>query len=449
VNRLFGTDGIRGRAGDPPLDAATLRRLGGAVASVMQRELGRPARVVLGRDTRESGPELLRAVAAGLASAGASVRSAGVVPTPAVAHLARTGAFDVGIVVSASHNPWHDNGVKIFGTDGMKLADDLEAAVERELAGVPGGEIGAASAPADEPALGAAHASWLEERGRAMGGLQGLRLIADCAHGAASAFAAPLFRALGADVVVMQASPDGRNINEGCGAVHPQALCDAVAQAGADLGVAFDGDADRAVFCDGSGRVVDGDNVLLMAADALRARGGLKGGGVVGTIMSNHGLDEALRTRGLTLIRERVGDRNVLMRMLTSGCNLGGEPSGHVIFLDDAPAGDGLLTALHVMAIVRSSGRKLDELAAALRRTPQVLRNVRVQVRRPLEEVDGHAARVTRWTDELAGTGRVVVRWSGTEPVVRVMAEGHDQRLVDACVNDIATHLVAVLGERR
>jgi phosphoglucosamine mutase len=449
VNRLFGTDGIRGEAGQAPLDRPTLLRLGAAVAAVMRTETQRPARIVLGRDTRESGPELLRALAEGLARAGASVRSAGVVPTPAISHLARTGDFDVGVVISASHNPWHDNGVKLFGGDGMKLRDGLEAEIERELAAVhrvPAGN--ATEPPHDEEALRRVHADWLEQRGRSLGGLADLRVVADCANGAASAFAEPLFRALGAEVTVRHATPDGRNINEGCGAVHPKALCGAVAEAGADLGVAFDGDADRAVFCDASGRLVDGDNVLLMAADALSATGGLRGGGVVGTIMSNHGLDEALSSRGLVLIRERVGDRNVLARMLETGCNLGGEPSGHVIFLDDAPAGDGQLTALHVMSIMQASGRTLEELAAALPRTPQVLRNVRVRNRLPLDEVDGHAARMSRWTHQLAGRGRVVVRWSGTEPVVRVMAEGHDERLVGACVDDIASHLMAVLGER-
>lgn len=446
--RLFGTDGIRGEAGVAPLDESTVRATAEALARVLQAELGRPARVVVGRDTRESGPPLARWVAAGLLAQGASVRSAGVVPTPAVSLLVRGDEFDAGVMVSASHNPWRDNGLKVFSHRGTKLDDGLERRIEREVALRPSSGSPAASADdlADEPALRARHPEHLVEAFSRGAGLRGLTLVLDCAHGSLAGIAAGVFARLGAHVTTLGDEPDGRNINRACGAVHPEALAREVVSRGASGGVAFDGDADRCILVDGSGRIVDGDAVLLAAADDMRARGELRGGGVVGTVMSNFGLERALLDRGLSLVRERVGDRNVLERMLRDGYNLGGEPSGHVIFLDRAPTGDGLQTALAVLTSLQAAGRTLAEVRDALPRTPQVLLNVRVRQRRALEDVEGHAERVRRWQDRLGGDGRVVVRWSGTEPLVRVMAEGTDEALIGECARDIAAHIESLLG---
>jgi phosphoglucosamine mutase len=449
LGALFGTDGIRGEAGLPPLDERSMRAFGAAVAHVLASRLGRPPRVVIGRDTRHSGPELLAWIAQGLRDGGASARSAGVVPTPAVSRLARHPDFDAGIVVSASHNPWRDNGVKVFSHLGTKLDDALELEVEREIARQVAGhadEAPCGTPPADEPALRRHHADALVARFAARGGLQGLSVVLDCAHGAASGLAGGVLLELGAKVTVLCEEPDGRNINEGCGSVHPDALARRVVSDAADAGIAFDGDADRCILVDDRGRLVDGDHVLLLCADDLIERGALRGGGVVGTVMSNFGLERALRSRGLVLVREKVGDRNVLERMQRDGFNLGGEPSGHVIFLDDEPTGDGQLTALSVLGIVKRRGRSLSELADALPKAPQVLVNVRVRERRPLEDVAGHAERVRSWSRRLGDEGRLVVRWSGTERLVRVMAEGSDAALVSACAEDIAEHLRLELG---
>ena len=446
---LFGTDGIRGEAGVAPLDERTVRATAEALARVLEAELGRAARVVIGRDTRESGVSLSEWVASGLASQGASVRSAGVVPTPAVSLLVRGDDFDAGVMVSASHNPWRDNGLKVFSHRGTKLDDGLERRIEREVAlrlsreGTPArGEL----ATKDEPALRARHADHLVEAFSRGSGLRGLSIVVDCAHGSLSGIAPAVFERLGASVVAMADAPDGRNINHACGAVHPERLAREVVARGASAGVAFDGDADRCILVDSLGRIVDGDAVLLAAADDMRAGGMLRGGGVVGTVMSNFGLERALRERGGTLVRERVGDRNVLERMLRDGYNLGGEPSGHVIFLDRAPTGDGLQTALVTLSSLNAAGRSLADARDALPRTPQVLLNVRVRHRRELEDVEGHAERVRRWQDRLGSDGRVVVRWSGTEPLVRVMAEGADEALIGECARDIAAHIESRLG---
>jgi phosphoglucosamine mutase len=450
VSKLFGTDGIRGEAGRPPLDARTTQAIGRALAGVLAESQGHPPRVVIGRDTRESGPGLLADLVCGLRRGGATARSAGVIPTPGVSFLARSGDFDAGIVISASHNPYRDNGLKVFSTRGTKLPDALEEAVERRVAELlptttPGRDAGA---PEDEPELARRHADWLVERGRAPGvSLDGLRACVDCAHGAASPVAADVLARLGVEVTPIGCSPDGRNINLGCGSLHLGELARAVVAGRAELGIAFDGDADRALFVDAGGQPVDGDQVLLIAADCLRGRGALRGGGVVGTVMSNLGLEKALADRGLALVREKVGDRFVLERMLRDGYNLGGEQSGHVIFLDEAPTGDGILTALQVLAAVRRSGRTLRELASALVRCPQVLHGVRVRTRVPLEEVDGYPALAEHWSRRLGGSGRILVRYSGTERLLRVMVEGTDGPLVEECAAALVAHLERVLGD--
>ena len=447
MTRLFGTDGIRGRAGEPPLDEATVRRLGRALGRVLARDLHHEARVVVGRDTRESGPALLRALASGLAASGAVVRSAGVVPTPAVSLLARGDEFDAGVMISASHNPWQDNGLKVFSHSGTKLRDELEREVERALDELPDEPAEAGDGPPDEPALAGRHASWLEGLAAEAGlRLDGCELVVDCANGSASPFAAALLEGLGARVRALADRPDGRNINRDCGSLHLEALAAQVRERGAELGIAFDGDADRALFVDGEGRTVDGDQVLALTAARLQRLGRLEGGRVVGTIMSNFGLERALHGLGLALERAAVGDRFVLERMLESGASLGGEPSGHVIFLEDAPTGDGLLTALHVLAAVTESGRSLAELASGFPRTPQLLVNVAVSRRVPLEDLDGWPDLDERWRRLFGEDGRFVVRYSGTEPLVRVMAEGTNPELVQDCVDELAGHLQRALG---
>jgi len=306
---------------------------------------------------------------------------------------------------------------------------------------------GEAAAPADEDSLREAYADWLLERGRAAGlALEGRRIAIDCAHGAAAPLAAPLFRALGAEVLTRGDAPDGRNINEGCGSLHPQGLAELVRESGSELGIALDGDADRALLIDSRGREVDGDDMLLITADWLLSQRRLRGGSVVGTIMSNFGLERALAERGLSLGRAGVGDRFVLEQMQATGCNLGGEPSGHVIFLDEAPTGDGLLTAMQVLGAVLAAGRPLDELTSSLVRTPQILKNIPVRERVPLESVEGWEALSQAWLDRFGSAGRFVVRYSGTERLVRVMAEGTDATLVAACVDELAEHLERALG---
>jgi phosphoglucosamine mutase len=356
-------------------------------------------------------------------------------------------------MISASHNPWEDNGVKVFSSRGTKLEDALEAQVEAEVRATleqpdtsRESSGGASMSPADEPSLPARYADWLVERGVAAGSLGGLSLVVDCANGAASELAPSVLSRLGATLTVIHASPDGRNINEKCGSLHLESLAGAVADARADAGVAFDGDADRALFVTRDGRTVDGDEVLLIAADALLRGGRLRGGAIVGTVMSNLGLEQALAQRGLGLVREAVGDRNVLARMQRDQCSLGGEPSGHVIFMDEAPTGDGLMTAIQLLAAVQASGQTLGALAAKMPRTPQILRNVRVQRRAPLESLPGWSELLDHWTARLGRDGRVLVRYSGTEPLVRVMAEGSNEPLVTECADALANHIDGALG---
>jgi phosphoglucosamine mutase len=448
MGRFFGTDGIRGRAGDPPLDAATVQKIGRAIVRALG--ISQP-RVLIGRDTRESGPAIEQHLAAGLAAEGAHPESAGIIPTPAIAHLARqrTGlrrrGYHLGVVISASHNPYQDNGIKVFGGAGRKFSGDLEERTEAiiaELAGAPlldarGLEPRDLSRP------------YLEHLQRSYGGrsLEGLHLVVDCANGATSFLARRLFEGLGARVTAINDQPDGRNINRECGATHPECVAARVKEAGADLGLAFDGDGDRCILADATGRVIDGDHVLFLAARHLQAQSALAGGAVVATVMSNVGLEIALGKAGIPLVRTAVGDRNVLEEMERRGANLGGEQSGHVIFLDHEPTGDGLLTGLKVLEVVRASGRPLHELAAELVVYPQVLLNVRVRERVEIETIPEIREHLDRARTALDGRGRLVVRYSGTEPLLRVMAEGPDavevQSLAQGIVDAVKTRLGA------
>jgi phosphoglucosamine mutase len=446
MGRFFGTDGIRGRAGEPPLDDATVQKIGRALVRALGME---SPRVLLGRDTRESGPGLEAHLAAGLAAEGAVPESAGVLPTPAVAHLARQRSggrrkvgYDLGVVISASHNPYEDNGIKVFGGAGRKFSAELEEKTEAIIAELDVPRLGPPTLvhrDLNSAYLGHLFASY---RGRS---LEGRRLVVDCANGATSFLARRLFEGLGAKVTAIHDAPDGRNINRGCGATVPRAVADAVVEHGAEMGMAFDGDGDRCILADENGRVVDGDHVLFLTARHLASAGQLKGGAVVGTVMANVGLEAALGKLGIPLVRTAVGDRNVLEEMERRGANLGGEQSGHVIFLDHEPTGDGLLTALKVLEVVGAAGRTLAELAAELPVYPQVLRNVRVRDKVDIEAIPEIRAALDDARSRLDGRGRLVVRYSGTEPVLRVMAEGPDEtevsRLVDAIIERVSQRL--------
>lgn len=436
--RLFGTDGIRGVAGKPPLDARTVYAFGVALGEWALKHEER--RVLIGRDTRESGPALAALVAAGLRAAGAAPLSAGVVTTPAVAHLTRKGPFSAGVMISASHNPYEDNGLKVFAHDGLKLPDAEELRLEGRILEIAGpGLEDCAGAPVEEdPALAGRYAEYLA--GTAPEGLAGLRIVLDCAHGASYRLAPPLFRRLGASVVETGCEPDGRNINAGCGALHVEGLRERVLREGADFGAAFDGDADRCILVSGSGKVVDGDHVLLVAGRVLRPRA------VVATVMSNLGLERALAAEGIGLIRTGVGDRYVLEEMLRQDLPLGGEQSGHVIFRDFSTTGDGLLTALRVATIARGAQATLDELTRDLVVYPQRLLNVRFREKRPLEDLAWVQAEIREAETEFGGAGRVLVRFSGTEPLARVMVEGPEPERVEFRARRIAAAIEAELG---
>jgi phosphoglucosamine mutase len=452
--QLFGTDGIRGVAGDFPLTKESTYLIGRALGHDLIRNAAN-ARAVMGQDTRESSGWISDRVAAGLAAVGIEVRSAGVITTPGVAYLARSRGFAAGVVISASHNPWTDNGIKVFSGDGFKLTDARELAIEGEifaLLGRPGAaddtalKIAGPSLPG-EMELRKAYIESLAESVTA--DLGGLRVLVDCANGAATAEAPELFRELRVQATFTHVTPDGKNINEGCGALHPETLGKTVAESGGkfDLGVTFDGDADRALFCDGDGRVVNGDGVLLVAARDFKARGKLKGDTVVATTMSNMGVEIALKKSGIHMLRANVGDKYVLEEMLKTGATLGGEQSGHIIFRDgDATTGDGLLTALRVMDVIVRSQKSLAELVSDLKVFPQKIQNVRVREKIPFAQVPEVQKAIDAAERELDGNGRVVVRYSGTEALARVMVEAESEEKMKALSTGIAGEIQKTLG---
>ena len=442
---LFGTDGIRGVPGTPPLDDATLYATARSLGAYLKREHG-SAHVLIGMDTRESGPHIAALLAAGLAQAGTSVAFAGIITTPGVACLVRQNDFQAGVVISASHNPYHDNGVKLFSHAGMKFPD----AVEEEL------EAGIfkhrSDAPPKNPTLLTADESLDAEyldflRGRVIPGakLSGLRIVLDCANGAAYKLGPELFRSLGADVVTMGTSPDGRNINAGCGSLHLEGLQKRVVEQRAQLGVAFDGDADRALFACETGKIVNGDGVLLAVARYLKSQNQLKGNRVVATSMSNLGLERVLAREGITLARAAVGDRYVLEEMLKSGNVIGGEQSGHIIFLDDSPAGDGLLTAVKIASLVSTRG-KIESLVEGLKDYPQTIVNVKVKSKPPLESLPEVSRALAEAQSALGENGRVVLRYSGTEPLARVMVEAEHAADVQRFSQSLANALRSSIG---
>ncbi len=453
TRQLFGTDGIRGVAGEFPLTRESTYLIGRALGHDLIRSTVK-ARVVIGQDTRESSGWIADRVVLGLASVGVEAHSAGVITTPGVAYLARSRKYSAGIVISASHNPWTDNGIKVFSGDGFKLPDARELAIEREIFSLlqnseahPGPPQKAASSLPGRAELRQDYIDWLASNAKV--DLSGLRVLVDCANGAAAAEAPELFRALRIRATVLSASPDGKNINQGCGALHPAVAAKIIAEKRGqfDLGVTFDGDADRALFSDGDGQVVNGDAVLLLAARDMQARGVLPGNTIVATTMSNMGLEIALRDSGIRMLRANVGDKYVLEEMLKTGATLGGEQSGHIIFRDgEATTGDGLLTALRVMEVVSRTKRTLKDLAGDLKVFPQTIQNVHVREKVPFAEVPAVHRAIQAAEKELDGNGRVVVRYSGTETLARVMVEAESEAKMKTLASSIASVIKAELG---
>jgi phosphoglucosamine mutase len=447
MKKLFGTDGIRGVAGVSPLDVPTIYSIGLALAHSLARKESSP-RVLLGMDTRESSGWIGATLTAGLTAGGALVESAGVITTPAIAFLSSKHGFAAGVVISASHNPWQDNGIKVFGPDGYKLPDAVEFAIEEEIFR----QLANLKAPAQyltPPAVNESdRTEYLQFLLSAVPGLSldGRRIVIDCANGAASTVAPQLFAGLGGDVIITHASPNGRNINERCGALHPEIVAAQVKVDRASMGITFDGDADRALFADENGRVVNGDAVLLLAGRDLQARGLLTNSTVVATTMSNMGLEAALKRSGIQMLRAAVGDKYVLEQMIATGAALGGEQSGHIIFSGRSTTGDGLLTALLLLDIVHRSGRTLAELVADLKVFPQVIVNVKVREKMPLDGIPTVAAAIRAAEAELRDTGRVVIRYSGTEALARVMIEAESELLMRHHADTIAAAIRTELG---
>jgi phosphoglucosamine mutase len=452
--RLFGTDGVRGKAGVYPLDHETVARLGAALVRAMRpsTQLGaggaedRPLRFIIGRDTRESGDWIERELGRGVHAEGAAITTAGVIPTPATAYITRALGFDAGLVISASHNPFEDNGIKVFSGRGEKFTDALERHVESIVADgswqVPAGGLPPVERTDVIDAYLAHTRLALPDPGR----LGAFRIAIDTANGATTTAAPRLFRDLGFDVTVIGDEPDGRNINLECGSTHPERLSALVRQAGHRMGVAFDGDGDRAIFVDHEGRVVDGDAVMLMCARHRKSQGRLNGDALVATVMSNIGLEIALRDSGIELVRCPVGDKYVMEEMIKRGLSMGGEQSGHIIFSDHLFTGDGIATALNVLRAMADTGRELADLASELVSYPQVLLNVRVREKMALASVPAIADAMERIERRLAGQGRLLVRYSGTEPLVRVMIEGKDQQEIQGWAREIADSVKHHLG---
>ena len=444
--KLFGTDGVRGVANVEPMTGATAMKLGMAVAARL-RQQQRHTRIVIGKDTRLSGYMFETAIASGIVAMGADVWLTGPLPTPGIAFITSSMRCDAGIVISASHNPYEDNGIKIFARDGFKLPDQVEAEIEAMMASP---ELPTRMAPADD--IG--YSRKIEDaRGRYVVyckatfpselTLDGMRIVVDGAHGAGYRVGPAVFEELGAKVFAIHTKPDGKNINDRCGALHPEQMARAVREHEAHLGVALDGDADRLVLCDEHGEIVDGDAVMALCATRMIAEGRLNQRTLVATVMSNLGLERAIKAAGGMVVRTAVGDRYVVEEMRRNGYNLGGEQSGHLVFLDHATTGDGIIAALRVLAVMVREGRPLSELAACMTRTPQVLVNVKVGRKRPLEELGDVLGLIKKVELDLGEEGRVLVRYSGTEAKARVMIEGPDQARIQQQAEEIAAALVA------
>lgn len=454
TRQLFGTDGIRGVAGEFPLTRESTYLIGRALGHDLVRAEPK-AKAVIGQDTRESSRWIADRVSEGMAGVGVDVHSAGIITTPGVAFLARSRKMAAGIVISASHNPWTDNGIKVFSGDGFKLTDARELAIEKEIFALLQNTSAAEDTalrvpPPSLPGESELRQDYIKSLSTSVStDLSKFSVLIDCANGAATAEAPELFRSLGIKATFIHISPDGKNINEGCGALHPETLGKMVAhhRGKFDLGVTFDGDADRALFCDSKGRVVNGDAVLLAAARDFHAQGKLKNDTVVATTMSNMGLEIALKKSGVRMLRANVGDKYVLEEMLKTGATLGGEQSGHIIFRDgDSTTGDGLLTALRLMEVIARSGSTLADLIGDLKVFPQKIQNIRVREKIPFHQIPAVHSAIEKAEHELDGNGRVVVRYSGTEALARVMVEAEDASRMQAVTAAIAEEIQKALG---
>ena len=450
MSKLFGTDGIRGVANEPPLTADLAYRVGRElVATLAAQHVGDgPIRLVIGRDTRRSGPMLEAAMVAGLLSAGADCYSVGVLPTPGIAMLTRALDAHGGIVLSASHNPFADNGIKLFSADGTKFPDAWEAQIEARLAGADGAPRATGAGVGRLVSYDRAEKYYVDFLCRCFPlDLAGMTVAIDCANGATSRVAPSVFRRLGARVVAICAKPDGTNINADCGALHPEGLQKKLRAVRADVGFAFDGDGDRLISVDHLGEIRDGDYALAISGRHMASRRRLKGNLVVTTVMANLGLDEALKAAGIRVAKTQVGDRYVHEEMLKSGANLGGEQSGHLLFPDYMPTGDGILSALSLLSVVRETGEPLASLATCMRKFPQVLVNVPVVRKPPIESIAGLGERIGAFEQEMNGSGRVLIRYSGTEPLARVMIEGSDATRIQAMADELAGVIRSQLGQ--
>jgi phosphoglucosamine mutase len=449
VSRLFGTDGIRGVANEAPLTADLAYRVGReVVATLAEQHDGEPVRLVIGRDTRRSGPMLEAAMVAGLLSAGADCYAVGVLPTPGIALLTRALDAHGGIVLSASHNPFADNGIKLFSAEATKFPDAWEERIEARLAAADAAPRARGAAIGRLVTYDRAEKYYVDFLCRCFPlDLAGMTVAIDCANGATSRVAPSVFRRLGARVVAIAARPDGININAECGALHPEGLQRKVRALHADVGFAFDGDGDRLISVDQLGEIRDGDYALAIAGRHMASRGRLKGNLVVTTVMANLGLDEALAAAGIRVVKTQVGDRYVHEEMLRSGANLGGEQSGHLLFPDYMPTGDGILSALALLSVTRETGETLASLATCMRKFPQVLVNVRVARKPPIESITGLGERVGAFEREMNGGGRVLVRYSGTESLARVMIEGADATRIQAMADELASVIQTQIGQ--
>jgi phosphoglucosamine mutase len=448
VTRLFGTDGIRGVANDEPLTPDLAYRVGRLLVATLRAARGTSrVRLVVGRDTRRSGPMLEAAITAGILSAGGDCYAVGVLPTPGIALLTRALEADGGVVLSASHNPFEDNGIKLFSSEGTKFPDAWEAEIEAGLAGGDGAPRARGADIGRHVTYDRAEAYYVDYLCRCFPvDLAGRTVVLDCAHGATYRVAPRVFRRLGARVVTMGCRPTGVNINAGTGALHPEALQRRMRGLTGAIGFAFDGDGDRLIWIDETGEIRDGDYALAITGRHLAARGRLKGNVVVTTVMANLGLDESLRAAGIEVVKTQVGDRYVYEEMQRRGANLGGEQSGHLLFLDHAPAGDGVLSALALLSVTQETGAPLAELARCLRKFPQVLVNVPVRAKPPLASLAGLEERVRAFEAELKEAGRILIRYSGTEPLARIMIEGPDARRLEAMADELAALIRREIG---
>jgi phosphoglucosamine mutase len=444
--RLFGTDGVRAVAGHYPLDPPTISRLGQALVGLLASK-GLGTRLLIGRDTRESGSWMERALARGVRAAGGEAVSAGIIPTSAVSYLTKTHGFSAGAVISASHNPFEDNGIKVFSPLGVKIPDEWELEIEADVLEGRGRLPGRETDVEVDGALAGDYVDYLTGRVRPGAGAAGLKVVVDCANGASSVLAPQILGSFGFDVEAINASPDGRNINAGCGSLHPEGLAARVRATGAAIGIAYDGDADRALWVDADGRLLSGDHTLFVQALHMKETRRLRTNEVVATSMSNMGLERAFEERGITLVRAKVGDKYVHEEMVARGANLGGEQSGHTIFLDDLPTGDGLLTSLRMLEVMVERSATLASLVQGMTEFPQTLVNVRVRRKPDFSELPEVMAAVEVVRSHVGRDGRVDLRYSGTEPLARIMVEARDRATVDSCAKLVAEAVRRRIGE--